>query len=149
MKNQVPALVIDEATKCRSFFETYVNKLRGVASYSNSTLSCYCATASWLLWERLRKNENVHLHYGKYYGAEHCWISVGKMIIDITATQFGVNHKVYIVPISSYGYESLVIDYDAIESFNDSSWPYEQVCFLTISNRQYIKNKYRKFRLTA
>lgn len=55
-----------------------------------------CGIASHHLMQLAKANGiQVHLCYGTFNNNFHFWVEYGNKIIDITATQFGINKKVY------------------------------------------------------
>ena len=70
-----------------------------------------CAIASWVLWRALRRTgHDAEIVIGWYrmltkedvefklypMMCNHCWVTVDGQLIDLTATQFGVPHEVYV-----------------------------------------------------
>src|SRR4051812_6620751 len=71
--------------------------------YIGSDLAGLCGLASTIVAESFCRNGHtpVELHYGDYGWCGHCWVVFNKHIYDVTATQFRIPHKVYIVPVGS------------------------------------------------
>jgi len=68
--------------------------------YKTPDLVCMCAVASFALSKALNKSGIRNKVIKGYYGSEghHCWVELKNgMIIDITATQFGIRQRVLIV----------------------------------------------------
>lgn len=99
--------------------------------HGKSGLKCMCAVASFALHEALKKRGvSSKVIKGSYYlspkdqngdafsrlGMAHCWLEVDKKIVDITATQFDVTPKVYIVSRMNRKYRAVqeVKDYDLL-----------------------------------
>jgi len=81
------------ALKIRLRCEDYV----GSRGYFASNLGSMCGIASYALKEALDcAHIDVILIYGFYEETGHCWLEYRDVIIDITATQFGVRRKVFI-----------------------------------------------------
>jgi hypothetical protein len=100
--------IIEIARQVRDRCEDVANK----TNWFGADLSCMCGVASYALRRALRK-EGIPAelicgeytdHAGQLNGDYHCWVSVGNCIIDITATQFGNPHKIYVVAINNYHY---------------------------------------------
>ncbi len=87
-----------------------------------SDLSGACGYASYGLHKVLPESELV---MGIYKGETHAWVELGDKIIDITATQFDIRDKVYIVKKGgkrSENYKSIHRGEEAI--INISKWKY-------------------------
>jgi hypothetical protein len=102
--------------------------------HDNEDLSCMCAVASFALHEALkRRGIRSKVIKGCYYlspksqknddmgtlGMTHCWLEVDDKIVDITATQFDVTPKVYIVSNRNQKYRVIqeVTDYDFLRDW--------------------------------
>lgn len=60
-------------------------------------LACMCAVASFALHTALKRNGiKTRVAYGQFDGMDHCWIEYRDLIIDITATQFGMS-RIHVV----------------------------------------------------
>jgi hypothetical protein len=57
-----------------------------------------CAVTSWLFLTEAKRKFNIKLEYKVVYG--HTWTEYHKTIYDLTATQFGEDQKVFVVPRS-------------------------------------------------
>jgi hypothetical protein len=83
--------------------------------HNEKDLSCMCAVASCVLAKTLRrKGIKCKVISGMFCDATHCWVEIGHKIVDITATQFKVVPKVYIVNKNDSRYEVMrtVTNYD-------------------------------------
>jgi hypothetical protein len=70
----------------------------------SENLNGACAIASFALYEFLQKQSlKCKFILGKYIDNTHCWVELENQIIDLTATQFGSEHKVY-TPIKDDNY---------------------------------------------
>jgi hypothetical protein len=76
----------------RKIVELNAVKTGGISSFEDLTGAC--GYASYGLYRVLPGSELV---VGEYKGYHHAWVELNDKIIDITATQFGVTSKVYIV----------------------------------------------------
>jgi len=73
--------------------------------HHEDNLSCMCAVASYALYKDLLKkgynSDTVKFVEGdfedEYCG--HCWIEIEGFIVDVTATQFGIENEIYITKI--------------------------------------------------
>ena len=81
------------------------------------TLECYCAIASYSLNKTFKALKlDSSFVTGFYYDSVsnsksfHCWVEHSQSIIDITATQFGIKHRVYIPKLPCE---------DSLEDFKD------------------------------
>lgn len=96
--NAVQHIVVDEATRVRNAAEKAYRKYHTDFSYG-SDLCGACAYCAVELTERLKaRNVKATLKVG-YYNEEHshhCWTTVDGIIVDVTATQFFMQQKVFI-----------------------------------------------------
>lgn len=63
-----------------------------------------CAVASNILYEAVKLKSDRAMFYvcdDDDYGG-HCWVRIGNVVVDVTATQFYVPEKVLIEPFSKY-----------------------------------------------
>lgn len=89
-------------------------------------LECWCAISSELLYRELAKHGIPSTFVvGSYKGYGHAWIEVNGCIVDITATQFGVTKRVYVVKNTNKKYNGKLFGKAA---FNDvyTTWPADQ-----------------------
>lgn len=105
MSELVPKRLLEIAKKARRLTERFQKKNPEIGS---EDLECYCAIGSKILYE-LAKKEGYRVSFvegnfsnNKYTAWDrdipnHCWVEYKKVILDITATQFGIQEKVYIV----------------------------------------------------
>ena len=119
-------------------------------TYFGKDLACTCAISSWTLWRLLLRhgiasNFVIGRYYGflssyvenclhndvpidwEYIGIGHCWVEVGKEILDITLTQFEKVDSVCILGHDdklNYHYP-LLRNVQAIREIN-KEWPKEQ-----------------------
>jgi hypothetical protein len=94
------------AKKVRKQCEKFANskEAKGKDFYKYKNLACMCAVASHALLIALKdKGIEAVMVRGKYqkhsecYPEHHCWVEYKDNVIDITATQFEVSKRVYIV----------------------------------------------------
>lgn len=95
----------------------------------DKNLKCACALASYFLSKELNKNKiKSKVVWGNFIKGKknysHCWVVVKNQIVDITATQFGIKHKVYITDIDSEQYYPVLEGKIAVKSLKD--WNPEQ-----------------------
>lgn len=110
------------AQKVRKKCEKYVKGLEN--SIYGETLSCLCAVASKALQNELvEAGYNTKLVYGNAFGDTHCWVELDGKIYDITATQFGVEEKVYVTDVNDEDYEK---EKEVKDLRFFSGWPIEQ-----------------------
>ena len=65
-----------------------------------------CAVSSYTLHKKLnRLGFKSKFVQGHYRMMEHCWVEIDNLIIDITATQFGIKEKVYITRTNDKNYQ--------------------------------------------
>lgn len=123
MKN-LRVIALGVRKKCEKF--ALSNASINYDFHNQNDLACMCAVASFVLAEALRKNGiKCNVLYGKFHlpkrnwGSEHCWVEVGRKIVDITATQFQDLPKVYIVSNKSGQYRGGVVqnNYDQFDSW--------------------------------
>lgn len=100
------------ARRFRSWFVT----LPETSSFDQD-LCCACAVASEALARFLRREgfdarfvEGQYVPWDLDGDTNHCWVEVGKWIVDITATQFATGRyrlpEVYIVPVGHKDFRS-------------------------------------------
>ena len=66
--------------------------------YKQKDLQGMCLTASFALNKALTLNNiKSQVIQGFFNGQSHVWIEIDNKIIDITATQFNINRKIYIL----------------------------------------------------
>ena len=87
-----------------------------------------CARASMTLFNRLREAGVKRI--GLAYCLNHVYVTVGKMALDITATQFRVEYKaVHFVPLSQW--REPVRRFRSADALRDymlyHGWPHEQI----------------------
>jgi hypothetical protein len=123
MKSKVESLVKDIAEEARLKMEVFALSTissRFMVHGDNAELECGCHIASSLLKHLLKQAgipcKMVSGCYGKALYCKkdpwenHCWIVVGRHIIDITATQFGIPFKVHITSVSNPCYNPMFYD---------------------------------------
>lgn len=100
--NKIRAIASRVRRKCEAFAMS--SAASNYDFHNNDDLSCMCAVASFVLAEALKKQgikcNVIHGNFweGGWDRGEHCWVEVGRNIVDITATQFLPDGpKVYIV----------------------------------------------------
>jgi len=93
------------ANEVRHEIENWVHEKHNQISkfeINKQNLAGACGISSWLLNKLLKKNkihsELVAGYYVHTVPVGHCWVELiqSAHIVDITATQFGINDKVYI-----------------------------------------------------
>jgi phage gp46-like protein len=64
-----------------------------------SRLAGYCAIGSKILYNLAQEAKwtKVVAVQGKYDEEDHCWVEYKGWILDVTATQFNIKHKVYVL----------------------------------------------------
>jgi hypothetical protein len=109
---KLPKDVLHQAKVCHKFLARRA-KIYPLSDVRNNKLEGWCAVASVLLVYRLKKlgYKNAQLHVGAYGKMDrkrikknvyedvtnHCWVTLNKQIIDITAQQFsGITASVYL-----------------------------------------------------
>lgn len=81
--------------------------------YFSKDLCGACGLASYTLYNKLTQldiESSLIFGYFKKETNSHCWVEIDDYIIDITATQFGVKHGVYVLPKSKKYQEVTKID---------------------------------------
>jgi hypothetical protein len=104
-----------------------------------SDLRGACAIGSYILWKELcRRGLDAHFVFGGYFGGapRHCWVTVGDMIVDITASQFG-KPWIYMTSIDNQNYQETALDFVALRRLREQ-WCPSQVPYFD------ILRKYRK-----
>lgn len=79
-----------------------------------------CAIVSWMSQRILEKLRiNTTLVRGEFDGRVHCWLEVGEVIVDGTATQFGIRDEVYVtLPDLDDRYDPGLYDSDVENEFH-------------------------------
>lgn len=105
MNKKLPKGLVNIATKARSLAEKFAKNNSFIGD--KRTLQCYCAISSKIFYKMARRAKYkvniIQGNFGKdyypdnYNNINHCWIEYGNYIIDITATQFGIKDKIYII----------------------------------------------------
>jgi len=111
MKNQTKKIesaelldskILEVASKVRYEIEKFAIKNRNIGN--PVTLCCYCAIASYCLNQTLKKFKfDSSFILGSFYDNnnktenDHCWVLINNSIIDITATQFKIKKRIYVV----------------------------------------------------
>lgn len=122
--------LIQLAQKIRDGLDEYVARFR--PSHIDSDLMGACAIASYFLMREARKKGiKVELFVGVHNSCDigqHVWICHDGFIVDITATQFGYDDKIYIAPESHEDYYIKYREDDALDEIKDwgeqSPWSY-------------------------
>lgn len=97
----------------------------------NESLSGACAVGSFIIWEILKREGHKPRLVMSTEGCEaHCWVKLGKKVLDVTATQFGDYPKLLIMPAQKYAnlpfvYGKKYYNEDVIEDLI-VNWPREQ-----------------------
>lgn len=115
--------IIGVATRVRKQFEEI-----GKRECFLPELNGLCARASLVLRDELLKvGTPARLIIGSFDDAQHCWVQVHDLVIDVTATQFSrAIPPVYIVDYEAdRRYQSWAEDDDAVEIIGES-WPARQ-----------------------
>lgn len=97
MKNEklVRSIAKKVRKQCESF--AFSKASEGYDFSYRGDLECMCAVASYALMTALQKKKiPCKMISGTCYYDNHCWVEVYNHIVDITATQFGINKRVYI-----------------------------------------------------
>jgi hypothetical protein len=102
--------------------------------HDRSDLRAMCAVASFALYNRL-KNEGYDCVFvsGKFKDwNDHCWVEIDGCIVDITATQFGIEEDIFITPdyddrYKPFNKRSKRKNIDNVSSLRKSGWPKSQV----------------------
>lgn len=86
-----------------------------------------CGIASVVLWRALKAAgfKQATLVRGWYHGSNHCWVVVEGLVVDITATQFGVIAPVVFVDDARShfeGYELTKVYSGSEARFNDDAF---------------------------
>lgn len=126
--NQIKLIAQSVRNKCEEF--ALSDKSKGYDFHLEKDLSCMCAIASFSLYETFKKNGiKSRVIYGQlkhehFCGDEHCWVEIPseKIIVDITATQFGIPEKVHIVSNKNKRY----INGKIIKRYKDLDWDHGQ-----------------------
>jgi hypothetical protein len=110
--------------------------------HAEPDLSCACAIASALLFHNLKRS-GIEATIG--YNICHCWVEVGHLIVDITATQFGKKYPpVYLAGRSIGGRWHSTSKFSDIRAFKEhlraEAWPEEQIPHMT--RLVQLQNKY-------
>ncbi len=94
---------------------------KGVGFYtyaSSPDLAGWCSVASQFLAE-IATQQGFKVTFVKgLFGdqGDHCWITYGRYIIDITATQFRIPHRVRLATRKHSDYKPLLIDSAAVKA---------------------------------
>lgn len=67
----------------------------------SSNLTGACAIGSFIVWKLLKAHKPI-LVVGDSPDMGHCWVKVGRKVVDITATQFGDYPPVLVLPVQKY-----------------------------------------------
>lgn len=100
---------------------------------TKKNLRGWCGVASVILAKELKEvGINATVWEGEYSGMPHTWIIVNNYIVDITATQFGLE-EVYITKAYNKGCKYWPIDkleptYEAFEGWFENERPSEVLC---------------------
>lgn len=98
MRTYLPSRAQEIAELVRNQCENYVS-VSGSRTFGHD-LSCMCAVASATLFLEYRKaGIQAKFVLGEFDGMDHCWVETDDLIVDITATQFHINDKVYVIPV--------------------------------------------------
>jgi hypothetical protein len=83
-----------------------------------------CAMASWTIQKTMELlGLPVTLVRGHFKSGHHCWVTIGDVIVDVTATQFGIDSPVYVTTRHLDGrYVPLLFNEDAEEEFMTGAW---------------------------
>lgn len=130
MENNIIEIAKDVRRKC----EQYAKSGRSYPKHYNDQLDlrCMCATASACLYEAFQKASisstfcNGHFNLGAdnedITVINHCWIEKEGYIIDITATQFGIDNSVYVITDNASKY----LKTNEIPSWQTMEWQWNQ-----------------------
>lgn len=96
--------------------------------------------ASYALQHVLRRHGvDSTLMKGKYKGCYHWWLVIDNVIVDITATQFGIKDKVYITHKNSLRYKGREHKAKSFAMWPRRLWPTKHITFFRgISLRQSV-----------
>jgi hypothetical protein len=118
--------VISYAKSSRKIVERlakHIDNSWPVEAGDSKTLECYCAIASHLLYKLAKKNNiKINFHVGKFKSYDHAFNSYDGKIIDITATQFGLKNKVYVIDSENPYYKIHFSNEKAID-YVEHYWP--------------------------
>lgn len=106
--------ILDIANQIRKRLDDIDSDLHLNLAYYEPMLQGYCGIASRMLYD-LTDNK-TRLIMGKFDRESiHCWNTYNNLIIDITATQFHINKKVYITNINDEDYVPVYANATAIQ----------------------------------
>jgi hypothetical protein len=127
MKNQ--ALVLEAAKVAREKAEQIAEQ-----ELFNEDLEGLCARASAILFSELRKR-NIYARICLAY--DHCFVVYDNHIVDVTATQFNIQDKIFICKLSDLERISHPAHWEYKKSFrsikravqyqSDRNWPTDQI----------------------
>jgi hypothetical protein len=161
-KRQERSVILEHALQVRRFlwvsgkdesFSLANIKLSGrYYVYRASDMCGACATASYILWKELcRVGFDAHFVFGEYQydieghfprfdWREHCWVTVGDLIVDVTASQFGKS-RIY-TPRINEDYREVALDLVALRHIR-KGWSEDQVPYFDILRkyRQWLKTQ--------
>jgi hypothetical protein len=122
--------ILEIASKVRYEIEKFAIKNRKIGN--PVTLCCYCAIASYCLNQTLKKFKfDSSFILGSFYNDfdksenDHCWVLLNNTIIDITATQFKIKKRIYVVNKESKSYIENLRNRCATRYINEN-WIYNQ-----------------------
>lgn len=126
----------------------YASKLRDDIyhlSFYDRDLAGACAVASFFVHKKaIALGLNSILNHGYYKEDFHCWVSIDNIIIDITATQFGIKRKIFITKSTNKNYKSIrkFISNKAPKYFDDWGTVQNPKHYKMINNElRYIGNR--------
>ncbi len=146
-------MLIETATLVRQQIEEHVKVYS--TDINPNDLCGACGIASWLLTKVCRKLGynakfvmgvfiNNHDAFGFTTPANtHCWVVVNDLIIiDVTATQFGITDKVFVTTVDDKRYVCHHVDKSALHRL--STWEYQSHSYHRFALDKMLKSIHRQ-----
>ena len=135
---------VEIARALREKIDGFVEIEHGNFCNFSQNLCGLCAISSFTLKKVLdRKGIKAKAFIGKFVDdvgkTDHCWVEDNRFIFDITATQFGIPEKVYVIDkksekASSYQGGKMIKNANQFNGWPETQRPKDSICHMLIDS---------------